>query len=152
MSLKKPRTYELALIFAPTLSDDEYGDTVEEIEKQIEESGAEITKRESWGERSLAYPIDEHTEGRYLILYVRAEEEAPHWSALENRMNQSDRVLRYLTVRTDQDIRRALRKGRHHVEAAAAVGLGPEEPPAESGERTRRGEGRETGSERKEVS
>ena len=42
---------------------------------------------------------------------------------MEQRLNQNERVLRYLWMRTDEDLRRAMRKGKRSVAAAEAVGI-----------------------------
>jgi hypothetical protein len=59
-----------------------------------------------------------------------AEEAVPPWPEIELRLNQNDKVLRYLTVRTDRDLLRAVRKGRKAVPAAQAVGIGAPETTA----------------------
>ena len=120
------RTYEFALVFRPSLSDEAVARIVDEVRDAITASGAEITKQESWGKRKLAYPIDKEKEGRYMFLYIRAEQGIPPFADIERRLNQSEDVLRYLVVRTDQDIKRALRRGTKPIPAAVAVGLAPE--------------------------
>ena len=63
------------------------------------------------------------TEGRYVFLYVTADTDAPPVREVELRLNQNERVLRYLWIRTDEDLRRAMRKGKRGVAAAEAVGI-----------------------------
>jgi small subunit ribosomal protein S6 len=62
--------------------------------------GGQVTKEESWGKRKLAYPIEKLTEGTYHLFYVSAEDENP-FPEVERRMQQNEKVLRFLTVRTD---------------------------------------------------
>ena len=122
------RTYELALVLDPGLADDEQVSLVDDVKKMITGAGAEIAKEESWGKRKLAYPIHKFSEGRYVFLYVVADGTAPPFSEIERRLNQNERVLRYLTIRTDEDLRRALRKGKRPPVAAEAVGMAPPRP------------------------
>lgn len=117
------RTYELALVLDPALSDEEQVGTVDEYKKMITSSGAVIAKEESWGKRKLAYPIGKITEGRYVFLYIVADGVVPPIREIETRLNQNERVLRYLTVRTDEDLRRAARKGKRLVPAGEVVGI-----------------------------
>jgi small subunit ribosomal protein S6 len=117
------RTYELALVLDPALSDDEQVELVDEYKKMITDSGAVIAKEESWGKRKLAYPIEKVTEGRYVFLYVVAEGAVPPFREIETRLNQNERVLRYMTLRTDEDLRRAARKGKRPTPAGEAVGI-----------------------------
>lgn len=118
------RTYELAVVCDPRLTDEEFVGLVDEYKAMITASGAEVAKEESWGKRKLAYPINKLHEGRYIFLYVIADDDKlPNWQEIELRLRQSDKVLRFLTVRTDEDLLRAVRKGRKAVPAAQAVGL-----------------------------
>lgn len=117
------RTYELALVLDPSLSDEDQVGLVDEVKKMVSSKGVEIVKEESWGKRKLAYPVGKVTEGRYVFLYIVAENDAPPVSLVEKRLNQNERVLRYLWVRTDEDLRRAMRKGKRPVAAAEVVGI-----------------------------
>ena len=126
------RTYELALVVDSRLSDEEAVGVVDLYKQMITDAGAEITKEESWGKRKLAYPIKKLTEGYYTFLYIVAEDVDVPVREIEFRLRQNENVLRYLTVRTDQDLKRAVAKGKKFVPAAAAVGIGPSEPPEET--------------------
>jgi len=117
------RTYELALVLDPSLSDEEQVALVYEVKKMVAGKGIEVVKEESWGKRKLAYPVGKVSEGRYVFLYITAENEPPPVSRVETRLNQNERVLRYLWVRTDEDLRRAMRKGKRSVPAAEVVGI-----------------------------
>ena len=117
------RTYELALVPDPSLSDEEQVVLVDEIKKMVSSKGVEIVKEESWGKRKLAYPVGKVSEGRYVFLYIVAAGDPPPVSLVETRLNQNERVLRYLWIRTDEDLRRAMRKGKRSFPAAEAVGI-----------------------------
>ena len=117
------RTYELALVLDPALSDEDQLGLVDEVKKLVSSKGVEVVKEESWGKRKLAYPVRKASEGRYVFLYVVADGEPPPVREVEKRLNQNERVLRYLWVRTDEDLRRAMRKGKRPVAAAEAVGI-----------------------------
>ncbi len=124
------RTYELGLVLDPNLTDEAQVALVDDAKKLISAAGCEIAKEESWGKRKLAYEINKATEGRYVILYLVAEGDAPSFSELETRLNQNEHVMRYLVIRTDEMIRRALRRGKAHIPAAEPVGLAPAKPAA----------------------
>lgn len=115
------RTYELVFIADPRLSDEEVVSLTEEYRGMITGLGARVTKDESWGKRKLAYPIRKLHEGRYVILYVESEGANP-FPEVEQRLRQNDKILRYLSVRTDLDLKRAAAKGRQ-----------PKKPPGSSG-------------------
>ena len=107
------RTYELAIVADPRLSDEEFVALVDEYKELIATRGGELVREESWGKRKLAYPIHKLTEGRYTFLYLQM---APKAAALipevELRLKQNDKVLRFLTVRTDVDLQRAANRAK----------------------------------------
>ncbi len=107
------RTYELALVADPRLSDDDMATLVDETKQLITQRGGEIVREESWGRRKLAYPIRKLNEGRYVFLFLQMEAgKAALLPEVELRLNQNDKVLRYLTVRTDLDLQRAANRAR----------------------------------------
>jgi len=107
------RTYELAIVADPRLSDEDFVSLVDEYKQLITSRGGEVVREESWGKKKLAYPIRKLTEGRYVFLYLQME---PATAALipevELRLGQNDRVLRFLTVRTDLDLQRAANRAK----------------------------------------
>ena len=125
------RTYELALVVDPRLSEEDAVGVVDQYKQMVLTAGAGITKEESWGKRKLAYPINKLTEGYYTFLYLVADGVELPVREIEFRLRQSESVLRYMTIRTDEDLKRAVSKGRHFVPSAAAVGIGPNRPPEE---------------------
>ena len=100
------RRYEIVVILAPTLTEDEVEQSTETFQKAAEEKGAQIVEIEQWGKRKLAYPIKRHTEGIYIILTLE-ERSAEAVGELERRFKVSDSVIRFLTVRIDLDLKRA---------------------------------------------
>jgi small subunit ribosomal protein S6 len=121
----------LSLVVDPRLSEEDAVGVVDQYKQMVLTSGAGITKEESWGKRKLAYPINKLTEGYYTFLYLVADDVDLPVREIEFRMRQNESVLRYMTIRTDEDLKRAVSKGRHFVPSAAAVGIGPNKPPEE---------------------
>ncbi len=100
------RRYEVVVVLAPTLTEDEVEQSTETFKKTAEEKGAQIAEIEQWGKRKLAYPIKRHTEGIYIILTLE-ELSTEAVGELERRFKVSDSVIRFLTVRVDLDLKRA---------------------------------------------
>ena len=68
------RTYELALVVDPRLSDDDMtASPTQEYKQLITSRGGEILREENWGRRKLAYPINKVTEGKYDLPLPAAE-------------------------------------------------------------------------------
>jgi ribosomal protein S6 len=101
------RTYELMFVLDPRLSEDEAKSMTGEFKSQLESGGLEVIKTEHWGRRKLAYEIRKIKEGRYVLLYLSSEDGNHGLADVERRLEQHDGVLRYLSVRTDEDLLRA---------------------------------------------
>jgi len=102
------RTYELVVVYDPRVADDEVGTLTGEVKNLLTApGGVTITKTEHWGRRRLAYPIHKVNEGKYAVVYFAAEDGRAPVAEVERRLLQNDRVLRFLTTRTDEGLKRA---------------------------------------------
>jgi small subunit ribosomal protein S6 len=99
------RQYELVFIIDPTADDDEITRLTDGFKQIITDQGGTITKHESMGKRQLAYEILHKTEGHFVLLEI--EGSGREIAELERRMRVNDRIIRYITVRVDEDRRRA---------------------------------------------
>jgi small subunit ribosomal protein S6 len=121
------RTYELMFVVDPRVSDEDVVTMTQEYKNMITAGGAQVTAEENWGRRKLAFPIDKLNEGKYVLFYVGSETGKSGLPEVEHRMRQNDKILRYLTVRTDEDLKRAARR---RPEGAAGVPAGTGESAA----------------------
>ena len=103
--MAEQRVYEIVFIVDPNATDDEVTRLSENLQQIITDQGGKVTKAESMGRRQLAYRIGRQTEGTFMLFEV--EGSGREIAELERRMRVSDQVLRYLTVRVDEDRRRA---------------------------------------------
>lgn len=101
------RTYELMYIVDPRVSDDDEAAIGEDVKNLLTTNGGTIVREDKWGRRKLAYEIDKLKEGKYTLLYLAGEPQELNFQEVEFRMRQNDNILRYLTVRTDEDYKRA---------------------------------------------
>ena len=99
------RQYEVVFIVDPTADDDEVARLSDGFKQIITDQGGVITKHESMGRRQLAYEILHKTEGSFVLLEI--EGSGREIAELERRMRVNDRIIRYITVRVDEDRRRA---------------------------------------------
>ena len=74
---------------------------IERFKKIIEGLNATVSQAEEWGLRDLAYRIQKQAKGYYILLQYQSSARAVE--ELERNMRLSDGVLRYLTVRVDED-------------------------------------------------
>ena len=112
--------YELAVLFDPRLSDEEVAGLSDGVKELITGLGGRIVKEESWGNKRLAYPIQKLDEARYVFLTVETDGGNP-FPEVEQRLEQNDKVLRYLTVRLDAGRLRRRGKPPADVEAEARI-------------------------------
>jgi small subunit ribosomal protein S6 len=100
------RRYEVVFVLAPTLSEDEAQKAIEDYSSTAEEFGAKVLDVDLWGQRRLAFPVKKFTEGIYIVLTLE-EEAAAAVTELERRFRVTDSVIRFLTVRIDEALKRA---------------------------------------------
>jgi len=99
------RQYEVVFIVDPTADEDEITRLSDSFKQIVTDQGGVITKSESMGRRQLAYEILHKTEGSFWLLEI--EGSGREIAELERRMRVNDRIIRYITVRVDEDRRRA---------------------------------------------
>jgi small subunit ribosomal protein S6 len=104
------RTYELVFVVDPRVSDEEVVTMIQEYRQMITAGGSEIVAEENWGRRKLAYPINKLSEGKYVLFGITSQDGKTSLHDVEHRMRQNEKILRYLTVRTDEDLKRAARR------------------------------------------
>lgn len=99
------RIYEVMFIVDPETGADDVTRLSDNLQQIITDLGGTITKNEDMGRRTLAYQIGRKTEGHYILFEI--EGTGREIAELERRMRVNDQVLRYITVRVDEDRRRA---------------------------------------------
>ena len=100
------REYETTFVLAPTLSEEEVEETVTGFTGVAEEKGAKVVNVDNWGKRRLAFPVKKHEDGFYVVLTLQ-EETVEAVTELERRFKVSDSVIRFLSIRVDEELRRA---------------------------------------------
>ena len=94
-------SYELMYIVRPTLDEQALATVNERVDKFVAAAGGEITKREDWGKRRLAFPIAKFTEGFYSVLQIKLA--PPAVRELERNLQLTEEVLRYLATRVESE-------------------------------------------------
>jgi small subunit ribosomal protein S6 len=99
------RVYEILFIADPNLGEPEVDALTEHVQGYAEKEGARIQKVEKWGKKRLAYNIRKHQEGYYVLIVV--EGKASIVKEVERRIRVTDGVVKFITVRVDEDLRKA---------------------------------------------
>ncbi|HVF55590.1 MAG TPA: 30S ribosomal protein S6 [Pyrinomonadaceae bacterium] len=99
------RVYEVVFIIDPDTADEDITRLTDNLQHIITDQGGTVTKTENMGRRNLAYRVGRKNDGVYMLFEI--EGTGREIAELERRMRVSDQVMRYLTVRVDEDRRRA---------------------------------------------
>ncbi len=98
------RIYEALFIIKPDVPEEELDQRVETLRTQLTAQGATVDKVDKWGKRRLAYKIDKYREGSYVLFQFSGGPEVI--KEFERRLRVSDIVLKFLTVRIDETLKR----------------------------------------------
>ncbi len=93
--------YESMYILKPDIDEEKAEATVERFKNLVESTNGEIIKLDKWGKRRLAYPINDFTEGYYVLMQFKAPPEAA--KELERIQRIADEVLRYMTIKLNEE-------------------------------------------------
>lgn len=99
------RTYEVMYIVDPETPVDRIGKLNEAVGKLVEKQGGEVVRMDDIGLKNLAYPIQKKETGHYVLFEINGT--GQEIAELERRMRVNDMIMRYITVRVDEDRRKA---------------------------------------------
>ena len=98
------RIYEQLFIAKPDAPDEEVDAFIEQMKTSVSNAGGTVDKVEKWGKRKLAYKVDRYREGAYVLFQFSAGPETV--KEFERRLRVSDLVIKFLTVRIDETLKR----------------------------------------------
>lgn len=110
------RIYEELFFVEPDTPEEQLDAFIEQIKGVITQSGGTVDKVDKWGRRKLAYKIDKFTEGYYVLIQFTAPPEPV--KDIEHRMRVTDMVLRWVTVRIDEKLKKLAKKTRQREKRA----------------------------------
>ena len=134
------RPYELIYIVPPDSTEEAIAEVHQQVAAVVERFGATIEKTENWGRRKLAYEINRHREGVYVLEVINGP--GAMTAEIDRRLRVLDAVIRHLIVRVDEELSVAERAKANRKAAMVARrtrrGLPPE--PTEDEKRRREGD------------
>lgn len=119
------RIYEELFIVRPDATEEEVDPIVDQIKNVITHAGGTVDKTEKWGVRKLAYRVMKYNEGQYVLLQFTAKPDTV--KEIERRLRVADSVLKFLTVRIDEKLKRIEKRKKAREKRAARK---PATPPA----------------------
>ncbi|TMQ05725.1 MAG: 30S ribosomal protein S6 [Deltaproteobacteria bacterium] len=96
------REYETIYILRPNTPNEGVAEVNTRIKGVIEGMGGKLIKVDNWGKRRLAYEVAKERKGIYLYWLYLAQPGVVEET--ERNLRMLDSVIRYLTVKVDQDI------------------------------------------------
>ena len=101
------------------------------VGKLVEKEGGTVIRMDDVGIRNLAYPIQKKHEGHYVLFEI--EGTGQEIMELERRMRVNDLILRYITVRVDEDRKTATQiRAKREARAAKRASFRPTAESAEA--------------------
>jgi len=128
------RLYEVMFIVRPDVEDEEADKLIDSFSTTVKNGGGVVKSAEKMGRRKLAYQVRKFNDGNYILLTVEAP--GPVVLELERRLRVTEQVIKFITVRIDEEEKRlakvrALRGTRRTANAEpapAAVSAAAAEP------------------------
>ncbi|MBS1876682.1 MAG: 30S ribosomal protein S6 [Acidobacteria bacterium] len=111
------RVYEELFIVRPDAADEEVDPLIEQVKSVITSGGGTVEKAERWGVRKLAYRVQKRSEGLYILVQFSAGPQLV--KELERRLRVSDLVLKFITVRIDEKLKRIEKRKKAREKRAA---------------------------------
>ena len=93
------RTYEALFILQPELAEDAAQTIATEVESLITDNGGAIVRSEIWGKRRLAFEVEGHSEGIYVL--IRFESDPAFQQKLEQSFRLNESMIRFIVVLFD---------------------------------------------------
>ena len=118
------RTYELMFIVRPDMTEEDQDKLISTLESAVGTSGGAVKNVERMGKRRLAYTVRKFHDGLYMLLTVEGSGGLIH--ELERRLRVTEPVIKFLTVRIDEEQKRldkinALREAKRKAVPAPPV-------------------------------
>jgi small subunit ribosomal protein S6 len=127
------RNYEIIFIVRPDATEDDVDKLIAQMEGAVVSTGGKVEKVEKMGRRRLAYRVSKQREGFYVLFQLQGSGDTV--KEFERRLKVIDTVIKYLTVRVDEDLERvakykALRAKQESKKRRSKPAIAPAPPPA----------------------
>jgi small subunit ribosomal protein S6 len=131
------RIYEEMFIIRPDATEEEITPIIDQVKATVTSAGGTVDKEERWGVRKLAYRVEKRNEGYYVLMQFTAGPGTV--KEIERRLRVNDAVLKYITVRIDEKLKKIEKRKKQREKRAArkpAPAVAPPMQPAEAAQAT----------------
>src|SRR5271166_1771600 len=124
------RNYELMFIVRPDMVEEDLSKLISTLESSVTSAGG-TAKSEIWGKRRLAYKVGKFNDGIFVLMMIDAVGAVVH--EVERRLRVTEPVIKFLTVRTDEELKRLdkikkIRDSKKKASATPAASVAPVTP------------------------
>ena len=95
------RHYEIVFLIHPDQSE-QVPAMIERYEGVVKESGGSTHRKEDWGRRQLAYPINDVHKAHYILLNIECNQAT--LDELKNAFKFNDAIIRHMIVNREKAI------------------------------------------------
>ncbi len=110
------RIYENLFIVKPDATEEDIDLLIETMSKQIVAAGGVVDKVDKWGKRKLAYRVEKNREGYFVLVQFTTEPSVV--KEFERRLRVQDSIIKFLTVRIDEDMKRLAKRQKEREKRA----------------------------------
>jgi small subunit ribosomal protein S6 len=111
------RIYEELFIVKPDAPEEEVDQVIEQVQQVIAAQNGVVEKVDKWGVRKLAYRVQKRQEGFYVLVQFSSLPATVR--EIERRLRVSDLVLKFITVRIDEKLKRVEKRKKRREKRAA---------------------------------
>jgi small subunit ribosomal protein S6 len=132
------RLYEVMFILRPDIVEEDADKLIAGFTATVSNGGGTVKSVEKMGRRKLAYTVRKFNDGNYVLMILEAS--GPVVLELERRLRVTEQVIKFITVRTDEEekrlakvkskrgVRRSVEQQQQAAAAAAAAAAAPAAP------------------------
>src|SRR5579862_1527466 len=111
------RVYEELFIMKPDAPEEEVDAYVTQVKDLITNGKGTVDKADKWGTRKLAYRVGKYSEGIYVLIQFTSSPELV--KEVERRMRVTDMVIKFITVRIDEKMKKIEKRKKQRDKRAA---------------------------------
>src|SRR6202167_4659826 len=123
------RVYEVMFIVRPDAAEEDVDKLIAGFSTTVTGGGGVVKTVEKMGRRKLAYMVRKFNDGNYVLLTIEAS--GPVVLELERRLRVTEQVIKFITVRMDEEEKRLAKvKAKRGVRRSAEPPQAPPPAPA----------------------
>ena len=100
--------YEALFIVAPSFDESGVSEVSEAVKELVEANDGQVLFADLWGKRRLAYPVQGHGDGYYVLMVIDGDSEL--LDRINNHFRITEPIIRHLVVTFEGDLDKLIAK------------------------------------------